>query len=144
MSTEENKALARRFIEEGFSTGNLALADEIVATNFANYDPGTPPLPSGPEGYKQLVTAYRTAYSDLQLTIEDLVAEGDKVGVRWSARGTHTGQLGDIPPTGKQMMVAGISVLTIAGGRVAEQYTNWDTLGMLQQLGVVPAPGQAS
>jgi len=144
MSTEENKVLARRFVEEGFSTGNLALADEIVAPNFVNYDPGTPPLPSGPEGYKQLVTAYRTAYSDLQLTVEDLLAEGDKVGVRWTARGTHTGQLGDIPPTGKQMMVTGISVLTIAGGKVAEQYTNWDTLGMLQQLGVVPAPGQAS
>ena len=142
MSTEESKALARRFIEEGFSTGNLALADQIIAPNFVNYDPGTPPLPSGPEGYKQLVTAYRTAYSDLQLTVEDLIAEGDKVGARWTARGTNTGQLGDIPPTGKQMMVTGISVLTIAGGRVAEQYTNWDTLGMLQQLGVVPPPGQ--
>jgi steroid delta-isomerase-like uncharacterized protein len=144
MSTEENKALARRFTEEGFSTGNLALADEIVAPNFVNYDPGTPPLPSGPEGYKQLVTAYHTAYPDLQMNVEDLFAEGDKVAVRWAARGTHTGQLGDIPPTGKQMTITGISVLTIAGGKVTEQYTNWDTLGMLQQLGVVPAPGQAS
>jgi len=142
MSIEENKALARRFIEEGFSTGNLALADEIIAPNFVNYDPGTPPLPSGPEGYKQLVTAYRTGYPDLQLSVEDLIAEGDKVGVRWTARGTHTGQLGDIPPTGKQATITGISVLTIAGGKVAAQNTNWDTLGMLQQLGVVPAPGQ--
>jgi steroid delta-isomerase-like uncharacterized protein len=143
MSTEQNKALARRFIEEGFG-GNLALADEIVAPTFTNYDPGTPPLPSGPEGYKQLVTAYRTAYSDLQLSVEDLLAEGDKVAVRWTARGTHTGPLGDIPATGKQVMMTGISVLSIAGGKVAEQYTNWDTLGMLQQIGVVPAPGQAS
>jgi len=141
MSAEENKALARQFIEEGFSKGNLAVADAIIAPNFANHDPGTPPLPAGPEGYKQLVTAYRTAYSDLQLSVDDLFAEGDKVAVRWSARGTHTGQLGDIPPTGKQMMITGISVLTIAGGKVAEQYTNWDTLGMLQQLGVIPAPG---
>ena len=141
MSAEENKALARQFIEEGFSKGNLAVADAIIAPNFANHDPGTPPLPAGPEGYKQLVTAYRTAYSDLQLSVDDLFAEGDKVAVRWSARGTHTGQLGDIPPTGKQMMITGISVLTIAGGKVADQYTNWDTLGMLQQLGVIAAPG---
>ena len=141
MAAEENKALARQFIEEGFSKGNLAVADAIIAPNFVNYDPGTPPLSSGPEGYKQLVTAYRTAYPNLQLSVDDLFAEGDKVAVRWSARGTHTGQLGDIPPTGKQMMITGISVLTIAGGKVAAQHTNWDTLGMLQQLGVIPAPG---
>ena len=143
MSAEENKALARQFIEAGFSKGNLAVADAIIAPNFVNHDPGTPPLPTGPEGYKQLVTAYRTGYPDLQLTVDDLFAEGDKVGVRWTARGTHTGQLGDIPPTGKQAMITGISVLTIAGGKVAAQHTNWDTLGMLQQLGVIPAPGQA-
>ena len=141
MSTEENKALARQFIEEGFSKGNLAVADAIIAPNFVNYDPGTPPLSSGPEGYKQLVTAYRTAYPNLQLSVDDLFAEADKVAVRWSARGTHSGPLGDIPPTGKQMMITGISVLTIAAGKVAAQHTNWDTLGMLQQLGVIPAPG---
>ena len=141
MSAEENKAVARQFIEEGFSKGNLAVADAIIATNFANYDPGTPPLSTGPEGYKQLVTAYRTAYPNLQLIIDDLFAEGDKVAVRWSARGTHSGPLGDIPATGKQMMITGISVLTIAGGKVAAQHTNWDTLGMLQQLGVIPSPG---
>jgi steroid delta-isomerase-like uncharacterized protein len=141
MSAEENKALARQFIEEGFSKGNLAVADTIIAANFINHDPGTPPLPAGPEGYKQLVTAYRTAYPDLQLSVDDLIADGDKVGVRWTARGTHTGPLGDIPPTGKQATITGISMLTIAGGKVAEQYTNWDTLGMLQQLGVIPAPG---
>ena len=144
MAAEENKALARQFIEEGFNKGNLAVADALIAPNFANYDPGTPPLSAGPEGYKQLVTAYRTAYPDLQLTVDDLFAEGDKVAVRWTARGTHTGPLGDIPATGKQAMMTGISVLTIAGGKVAAQYTNWDTLGMLQQLGVIPAPGQAS
>jgi steroid delta-isomerase-like uncharacterized protein len=141
MSTEENKALARQFIEEGFTKGNLAIADAIIAPNFANYDPGTPPLPAGPEGYKQLVAAYRTAYPNLQLSVDDLVAEGDKVAVRWTARGTHNGPLGDIPATGKQAIISGISVLTITGGKVAAQHTNWDTLGMLQQLGVIPTPG---
>jgi predicted ester cyclase len=137
----ENKAVSRRFIEEGFSTGNLAVAHEYIASNFANYDPGTPPLPAGPEGYKQLVTMYRTAYPDLKLTVEDLLAEGDKVAARWTARGTNTGKLGDMAPTGKPMTVTGISILTITGGKVGTQYTNWDTLGMLQQLGVIPKMG---
>jgi len=143
MAAEDTKALARQFIEEGFNKGNLAVADALIAPTFANYDPGTPPLSAGPEGYKQLVTAYRTAYPDLHLNVDDLFTEGDKVAIRWTARGTHTGPLGDIPATGKSAMMTGISVLIIAGGKVAAQYTNWDTLGMLQQLGVIPAPGQA-
>lgn len=136
----ENKTISRRFIEEGFSTGNLAIANEIIAPNFVNHDPGTPPLPSGPEGYKQLVTIYRTAYPDLKLTVEDLFAEGDKVAARWTARGTNTGELMGMPPTGKPMMVTGISILSLTNGKVREQYTNWDALGMLQQLGVIPKP----
>ena len=142
--SEENKAIARRFVEEGFNKGNPALADEIIASNFVNHDPGTPPLPAGPEGYKQLVTMYRTGFPDIQLTVENLIAEGDKVVSRWTARGTNTGALGDISPTGKQFTVTGISVFTIAGGKVVEQRTNWDTLGMLQQLGVIPKPGQGA
>jgi steroid delta-isomerase-like uncharacterized protein len=138
----DNKAIAHYFLEEGFSTGNLAPADELIAANFANHDPGTPPLPPGPEGYKQLVGMYRAAYPDLKVTVDDLIAEGDKVVGRWTARGTNTGKLGDMPPTGKQATIMGISILLITGGKVAEQWTNWDTLGMLQQLGVIPAPGQ--
>ena len=137
----ENKAICRRFIEEGFNTGNLAVAQEYIAPNFANHDPATPPLPTGPEGYKQLVTIYRTAYPDLKLALDDLLAEGDKVVARWTARGTNTGKLGDMAPTGKPMMVTGISILAITSGKVAAQYTNWDTLGMLQQLGVIPKMG---
>ena len=138
----ENKAIARRFVQEGFNTGNLAVVGEYVGPNFVNRDPGTPPLPSGPEGYKQLVTMYRTAYPDLHLTVDDLITEGDKVVVRWNARGTNKGELMGMPPTGKQITLTGISILAIAGGKVVEQRTNWDTLGMLQQLGVVPKPGQ--
>lgn len=138
----ENKAIARRFVQEGFNTGNLAAVGEYIGPNFVNHDPGTPPLPSGPEGYKQLVTMYRTAYPDLHLSVEDLLAEGDKVVVRWTARGTNTGELMGISPTGKQITVTGISIFAITGGKVVEQRTTWDTLGMLQQLGVVPKPGQ--
>jgi steroid delta-isomerase-like uncharacterized protein len=138
----DNKAIARRFLEEGFNTGDLAAADEFIAANFSNHDPGTPSLPPGPAGYKQLIGLYRTAYPDLHMTADDLMAEGDKVVVRWTARGTNTGKLGDMPPTGKQATVTGISILAIAGGKVTDQWANWDTLGMLQQLGVIPTPGQ--
>jgi steroid delta-isomerase-like uncharacterized protein len=137
----DNKAIARRFLE-GFNTGNPAIAAEIVAPNFANHDPSTPPLPAGPEGYKQLLATYRGIYPDIHMTVDDLIAEGDKVVCRWTARGTNTGPLMGMPPTGKQATVTGISVLTITKGQVVEQRTNWDALGMLQQLGVVPKPGQ--
>ncbi len=138
----DNKAIARYYLEEGFSTGNLAPADELIAANFTNHDPGTPPLPAGPEGYKQLVSMYRTAFPDLKVTVDDLIDEGNKVAARWTARGTNTGQLMGMPAIGKQAMVTGISILTIADGKVTDQWVNWDTLGMLQQLGVIPVPGQ--
>jgi steroid delta-isomerase-like uncharacterized protein len=137
----ENKTIARQFLE-GFNGNNLASADEFIAANFTNHDPGTPPLPAGPEGYKQLVGMYRAIYPDLQMTVDDLISEGGKVVCRWTARGTNTGPLMGMPATGKQATVTGISILTVANGKVTEQRTNWDTLGMLQQLGVIPAPGQ--
>ena len=138
----DKKEIARYFLGEAFSTGNLAPADEWIAPNFTNHDPSTPPLPSGPEGFKQLVGGYRAAFPDLQLTVDDLVVEGDKVVGRWTARGTNTGPLMGMPPTGKQATISGISILTFAGNQVTEQRTNWDTMGMLQQLGVIPTPGQ--
>jgi len=137
----DNKAIAHRFLE-GFNSDNLAAADEFIAANFTNYDPGTPPLPNGPQGYRQLVNTYRTIYPDLRMTLDDLIVEGDKVACRWTAQGTNTGPLMGMPPTGKQATVTGISILTITNSQVTEQRVNWDTLGMLQQLGVVPTPGQ--
>jgi predicted ester cyclase len=85
---------------------------------------------------------YRAAYPDLLITVDDLIAEGNKVVGRWTARGTNTGPLMGMPPTGKQATVMGISILAIADGKVTDQWFNWDTLGMLQQLGVIPTPGQ--
>lgn len=137
----ENKTVARQFLE-GFNSNNLAGAAEFIAASFTNHDPSTPPLPAGPEGYKQLVTTYRTIYPDLRMAVDDLLSEGDKVVCRWTARGTNTGPLMGMPATGKQASITGISILTVVGGKVTEQRTNWDTLGMLQQLGVIPTPGQ--
>jgi steroid delta-isomerase-like uncharacterized protein len=146
MSTEDNKALARRFHEEIFSQGNITLIDEICDANWTYHDPGDPQgtWPRGPQGARQLINLYRTAFPDLQFTYEDQVAEGDKVVSRWTVRGTHKGELMGIPPTGKQTTVTGITIMRIADGKIAEDWANFDALGMLQQFGVIPAPGQAS
>jgi len=140
MPAEENKALVRRWIEEAFNRGNVNIVSELFATNYVNHDPGTPGLSQGPEGAKQFVTRYRSAFPDARITIEEMFAEGDKVVTRWTASGTQRGSLPGIPATGKQSTVSGITISRIMGGKIAEDYLNWDTLGMLQQLGVFPAP----
>ena len=140
--SEENKAIARRWMEALWSQGNSSVADEIIAPNYAIHDPGTPGRVGGIEGEKHTVTMYRTVFPDLRFTIEDEVGEGDRAVVRWTARGTHRGELMGVPPTGKQMVVTGISILRIANGKIAEYRLNWDTLGMLQQLGIVPPTGE--
>lgn len=144
MSTESNKAVSRRWYEEIFNQGKFEVADEICATNYVNVDPYGPPggWPIGPAGTKAVVGTYRTAFPDVVFTVEDQVAEGDKVATRWTARGSHTGPLpGGIGPTGKSAVVTGISIERFEGGKMAESRVNWDFLGMLQQLGIIPAPG---
>lgn len=138
MSTEDNKALVRRGFEEIWNRGNLAVIDEFIAPNYVDHEPTT--TLQGPEAHKQFVLMYRSAIPDLHITIEDQIAEGDKVVTRWTARGTHQGPLMGIPPTGKQAVVTGID--RFANGKAVEAWNNFDALGMLQQLGVVPAPGQ--
>jgi steroid delta-isomerase-like uncharacterized protein len=144
MSTEENKALARRAFEEAWNKGNLAVLDQLVAADFDGHpQPSDADFGRGPEGQKRFIGMYRAAFPDIQMTIEDMTAEGDRVAVRWTGRGTHTGELMGMPATGKRATVTGILIDRIAGGKIAESWGNFDALGMLQQLGVVPAPGQA-
>jgi steroid delta-isomerase-like uncharacterized protein len=140
MSTEDNKATIRRFHEEVWSQGKLTVVDELCAPNFI-YNTPTGPI-HGLEGFKQFATMYRTAFPDLQVPIEDMIAEADKVVTRWTARGTHKGDLMGIPPTGKQVTVTGILIGRFEGGKFTEGWIDFDALGMMQQLGVVPAPGQ--
>jgi steroid delta-isomerase-like uncharacterized protein len=141
MSTEENKALEERSTAEVWNKGNLAVADEIFAPDVVLH--GAPPeLPSGIEGIKAGVTAYRAAFPDLHLTIDDLIAEGDKVVSRWTMRATHKGELFGIPATGKQVTVTGMSISRVAGGKIAESWNSSDQLSLMQQLGVVPTPGE--
>ncbi len=139
--TEKNKAIARRVIEEVWNQGKLDVMDEIYATDFILNDPAVGEV-RGTEGLKQYVSMYRTAFPDVQLTIEDMIAEGDKVVTRFTFTGTHKGELMGIPPTGVQVTMTGIAISRIAGGKVVEDWVNGDDLGMLQQLGVIPPIGQ--
>ena len=141
MSTEENKAISRRPFEEAWNKGNLAVIDEVVAANYVGHDPANPNL-RGPAGMRQLITMYRAAFPDIQFTIEDQAAEGDKVVTRWTAQGSHQAELMGIAPTNKSATVTGITIDRLSGSQIEESWSNWDTLGMLQQLGVVPTPGQ--
>jgi len=142
MSTEQNKAIARRFFDEVCNARKLEVANELFSAGHTYTDPSVPGIPAGPEGQKQLVGTYQTAFPDAHWHVEDMIAEGDKVVTRWTGRGTHKAVLQGnppIPPTGKQVTVRGVWVHRIASGKIVESWNVWDTLGMLQQLGVIPA-----
>jgi steroid delta-isomerase-like uncharacterized protein len=136
--SEENKAVARREVEEIFAQGNLDAAEEIYASDYVSHDPASGEI-RGIEGAKQFAAKFRQAFPDLQPTIEDMVAEGDKVVTRFSARGTHQGETEDFgPPTGNRVEITGITIEQFAEGKIVEEWTNYDALGLLQQLGLVP------
>lgn len=135
----ETKAIARRFLEEAFNGGNLGVVDELVDPQFVNHDSALPEPTIGIEAAKGSIAGYRDAFPDLRVTIEQQVAEGEYVTTRWTARGTHRGDLFGMTATGKQATVTGITIDRIVDGRFVESWTNWDTLGLMQQLGVVPA-----
>jgi steroid delta-isomerase-like uncharacterized protein len=138
--SEQNKVVLRRHFAEVWSQGNVALLDELFASDYLGHAP--PDEIQGRESLKQYVSTVRMAIPDLQCTVEDQIAEADRVVIRWTARGTHTGKYQGIPPTGKQVTMTGMSFARIANGKIVESWTNSDALGMLQLLGVVPAPGQ--
>jgi steroid delta-isomerase-like uncharacterized protein len=141
--SEGNKNVVRRLFEEVWNKGNLPVADELFSPNYAHHDPSTPDFGRGPESEKKRATLYRTAFPDLRLTIEDIIAEGETVTARWSCRGTHRGDLSGIAPTGKQFTISGVTIVRISNGKMAEGYVNWDALGLMQQLGVVPQLAKA-
>jgi deazaflavin-dependent oxidoreductase (nitroreductase family) len=138
VSTADNKALVRRFYDEGVH--NPALFDELLAPTYVLHFPGSPPM-SGIEPAKQLMVDYTSAFPDLQLTTEDMVAEGNKVAIRNTWRGTHQGVFRGLPPTNKHVTFTGSDIFRFAGGKIAEQWADLDALGLMQQLGVIPAMG---
>jgi steroid delta-isomerase-like uncharacterized protein len=138
MSTEENKALVRR----GFDTlneRNWTAFYELIASDMVLHEAST--TMQGLEAYQQFLLENYTAFPDLQFTVEDLIAEGDRVVARYTGQGTHQGEFMGIPPTGKQVTVTNILITRIANGKAVEQWHNFDALGMLQQLGVIPSMG---
>src|SRR6266404_5816896 len=140
--SKENKTVIRRLFEELWNKGNLSVADQLFAPNYTHHDPSTPDVGLGPESEKKRATLYRTAFPALRLTIEDIVAEGETVVARWSCRGTHKGELNGIAPTGKQFNITGVSIARFTNGKMFEGFVNWDALGLMQQLGVVPELGK--
>ncbi len=139
--SKENKDLADRFHMDIFQQGKLDVADEILTSDF-HWHGGMAPPERGPAGVKHVASAIIGAFPDRRLTHHDTIAEGDKVLIRWSLSGTHKGDLMGIAPTGKSMTVTGFDFFRIAAGRIAEMWQELDQLGMMQQLGVIPVPGQ--
>ncbi len=138
MSAEQNKALLRKWIEEGWNKGNLAVVDELYSPDFTQHDPSTPVSVSSAEDLKRYVAGYRMAMPDMHFETHDLVAEGDKVLWRFTATGTQKGVMLSIPPTGKYTAVTGMALFRIANNRIAECWVNFDALGLMQALGVIP------
>jgi steroid delta-isomerase-like uncharacterized protein len=140
--SEQNKATARRFYD-AWTSGDLDVYDEIVAADAKDHDTQNPYGDTlGPEGAKRTAEMYRAAFSDSHFHIEQQMADGDYVVTRWTAHGTNDGEMMGMPATGKPVAVTGITIDRFEDGKVVESWTNWDTLGMMQQLGVVPQPAQ--
>lgn len=139
ITAADMKTIARRWTEELFNAnGRIDAAHEFVAEDYIEHS-GPPWQPAGLAGVIWIANAFRTAFPDIYSRVEDVIAEGDKVVVRFSAGGTHLGDFWGIPPTGKTGTVTGISIYRIVDGKIAEHWGNSDDLGMMQQLGVIPS-----
>ena len=139
MSTEENKAIARRIQEEFWDQKNLAVADELLAPTYVDHGPGSPPsVTPGPAVYKETASAYFMAFPDVRVTVEFQIAEGDMVVTRWKSHATHTGSLFGMSATHKSTSVTGITIDHIVDGKLVESWTEFDNLGSMQKLGVAP------
>jgi steroid delta-isomerase-like uncharacterized protein len=139
MSTEQNKAIARRYFEDIWNRNDLGAISEIISPDVMGHAAGT--TFQGSETLKQRVNMLRSIYSEPHFSVEDQIAEGDRVTLRWRLRGTHTGEYMGARPTGKQVTATGINIFRIADGKIQEIWVESDDLGELQQLGVIPAPG---
>jgi steroid delta-isomerase-like uncharacterized protein len=142
MSAKESKAIVRRFWGV-WEQGNVDLVDELLPPDYVNHTPASPDQPTGPEGVKGVVAMFRSAMPDLRVIVEDMIAEGDKVAVRYTLEGTHEGELFGDPPTGQRLSIKSISVERVSEGKIREHWRITDTLDMMQQLGVIPMPEHA-
>ena len=143
MSTEAHKNIVRRFVEEVQNEGNLTALEELTAPAYVNHNapPGVPP---NREGMKQLTAMFRQAFPDGRMTIEDMIAEADRVATRKTFRGTHQGELMGIQPTGKTVVIQLMDITRLTDGKVIESWHMGDDLGLLQQLGALQPPESAN
>ncbi|HTX10652.1 MAG TPA: ester cyclase [Solirubrobacteraceae bacterium] len=135
---------SRRLLEQSFNTGDFELIDQLVAREALQHDPALPaPLRDlrGPDGIKRTVTMYRTAFPDLRMTVDDAIASGDKVALRWHSEGTHRGELAGLAPTGVHGSVTGISIDRWQDGKIVEVWAEWDNMGLARLLGAAPPEG---
>jgi predicted ester cyclase len=140
---EQNEALSRRFFEEVCNERRLEVADEIISPDHVFHEPQTPISAPGPQGVKDAVRIYQEGL-DGRWDVKDVMSDGDRVVTRWVGHGVHNSELMGIAPTGREIHVDAITIHRIADGRIAEDWTVWDALGLLQQLGVVPSPEAAA
>lgn len=135
--SEEKKRVLHRLLD-ALSEAEDAVVDALVSPDFVTHHPRSPDSGRGPESVKYASMLFRRAFPDLRYTIEEMVAEGDRVAMRWVVEGTHTGEYFGFPPTGKRVVFKGTEIVRFSQGKVAERWVNWDTLGLFQQLGIIP------
>ena len=132
-----NKEIVRRALEDSWQ--DPGVFDELISSDYVGYDPALPEPIRGPQGAKDNFKQYSDAFEGAQITVVDQIAEGDAVATRWQGRGRHTGELMGVPPTGKEVIVEGLNLTRLRDGKIVEEWSNWDTLGMLQQVGAIPS-----
>jgi steroid delta-isomerase-like uncharacterized protein len=142
MSAEHNKELARRLFEEGFGKGNLGVLDEIMTPDAVDHTP-FPGVASGREGYKQTISMIRSGFPDMKMKVEEMICEGDRVMARWTSTGTHQGEFMGVPASGKPINIGGLSELIISDGKIAGDWTQYDAIGMMTQIGAMPEGAMA-
>ena len=138
----DHRTLVQNFVEEVWNKGDFNATETYWAADYIDHNLAVPNQAAGGAGARQVFMAFKSAFPDLHFTIEDTLVEGDKIVWRWSSTGTNTGSMMGMPSTNKKATITGIEIYRIANGKIAERWGNFDQLGMLQQLGVVPMPGQ--
>ena len=136
-----NKEIVRRALEDSWQ--DPSVFDDLISSDYVGHDPALPEPIRGPQGAKDNFKQYSDAFEGAQITVVDQIAEGDAVATRWQGRGRHTGELMGVPPTGKEVIVEGLNLTRLRDGKIVEEWSNWDTLGMLQQVGAIPSASAA-
>lgn len=136
MSADENKAIAHALFPKAWNEGDFSLAEKYVAADVIDHFDNS----QGIESFKHVINMFRTAFPDIHLTVQDEIAEGERVVHRWTMSGTQQGEFRGIPSTGKQITWTGITIVRFADGKIVERWANVDILSMLQQLGAIPTP----